>query len=156
MNRSHALSILLFAAMGVQLACSGNATSPSALLHVAEGTEPLALTLRVRPPVFLERLPALKVSGLAEGIRVEVARPDFACTLASATVGREPGVLTVVARVGGHPLALCAERGYVVEYAGVINGLVPRRYTVHIYEAVANGAPRRLGTRTVTVVARAP
>ena len=150
MKSRHALSMLLVAALGAQLACSRD-TVVSSTLFAPEGTEPLPLTVRVRPPVFRERLPAIEVSGLAGSIRVEVARPDIGCTLAQATVGREPGVLTVVARVGGDPLALCSG-GNVVEYAGVIGGVAPGRYTVHIFEAVGDGAPRRLGTRTVTAL----
>jgi len=149
MRRSHVLSMLLLVGLGAQLACSDDAFDPGGPFAPAEATEPLALTLRTRPPVFMERLPALEVSGVVGGIRVQVARPDIACTIAEASVGRAPGVLTVVARVSGDPLAFCSG-GLVVEYAGVINGLAPGRYTVHVYEAVGDGTPRRLGTRTVT------
>lgn len=152
MKSRPALSMLLVAALGAQLACSGDGVV-SSTVFAAEGTEPLPLTVRVRSPVFRERLPAIEVSGLAGSIRVEVARPDFACTLAQASVGRGPGVLTVVARVGADPLALCAGGG-VVEYSGVIDGLAPG-YTVRVYEAVGDGTPRHLGTRTVTVLAPA-
>ena len=148
MGRYHVLSMFLLVGLGAQLACSDDALGPGGLF-APEATEPLALTLRTRPPVFMERLPALEVSGVVGGIRVQVARPDIGCTIAEASVGRAPGVLTVVARVGGDPLALCAG-GFVVEYAGVIDDITPGRYTVHVYEAVGDGTPRRLGTRTVT------
>lgn len=142
-------SMFLLAALVAQLACASDGVGPGPLL-VADPTEPLALTTRVRKPVYRERVPDLEVSSLAGSIRVEVARPDLACTIARGWVGREPGVLTVLARVGGDPSALCAS-GYVVEYAGIVDGLARGRYTVHVHEAVGGGAPRWLGTKTVTV-----
>ena len=150
MKCRHPISLLLFAVLGLQLACS-HSTTPFETF-VPATSEPLALTLRVRSRVAGERLPAVKVSGLVGSVRVEVARLDLACTLAQGSVGREPGVLTFVARVGGDPSALCAS-GFVVEYAGVIGSVAPGRYTVHVFEAVGDGLPQRLGTRTVTVPA---
>ena len=149
MGRYHVLLMFLLVGLGAQLACSDDPFDPGGPFAPAEATEPLPLTLRTRLPTFKQHLPALEVSGVVGGIRVQVARPDIACTIAEASVGRAPGVLTVVARVWGDPLALCAG-GFVVEYAGVINGLAPGRYTVHVYEAMGGGTPRRLGTRTVT------
>jgi hypothetical protein len=147
MKRRHVSWMLLLAGLATQLACSGEAVGPIQ----PEATEPLALTLRVRKPVFRERLPALAVSGVAGGVRVQVARWDFACTDARAAVDRQPGLLTVVVHVGGNPFALC-QSGYVVEYSGVIGGLAPGRYTVRVYEAVGDGTPRRIGSKTVTAL----
>ena len=150
MKPRQVLPMFLVAALGAQLACSSKAVGPVDAL-VPDATEPLPLTLVVRWPIFRERLPALEVSPLAGSIRVEVARPAIGCTLGRAFVGRQPGVLTFVARVGANPAAVCLE-GQVVEYAGVIAGVAPGRYTVHVYEAVASGSPVRLGTRTVAVL----
>ena len=138
------LSVLLLVGMGVQAACTDSL--------VPGATEPLALTVQTRPPVAGERLPVLEVTGHAGTVRVQVARPDLACTLAEASVGRVAGTLTVVARVSGDPAALCAG-GFVVEYAGLIEDLASGQYRVRIYEAVGSGRPRLLGTRTVTVLA---
>jgi len=143
--------MFLVAALGAQLACSSKVVDPVDAL-VPDATEPLPLTLLVRRPIFRERLPALEVSGITGSIRVEVARPAIGCTLAEALVRRQPGVLTVVARVAGDPAALCLEEGQVVEYAGVVARVAPGRYTVHVYEAVADGSPVRLGSRTVAVL----
>jgi hypothetical protein len=145
--------LFLIAILGALAGC-GDSTPPTALAALAapETTESLPLTLSVRAPVLRERLPSLTVTGLEGSVRVKVARPDIACTLASAGVARSPGVLTVVARVSGNPLALCAS-GFVVEYSGAIGNVAPGRYQVLIYEALGDGQPRLLGMRTVIVVA---
>jgi hypothetical protein len=116
-------------------------------------TEPLALNVRVRPLLPGERLPMFEVNDYAGAVRVQVARPDLACTLAEASVSRVATTLTVVARVRTNPVALCA-RGWVVEYSGVIENLVSGRYHVRIYEAEGSGRPVLIGTKTIT--ARGP
>ena len=153
MKLRHLSSILLLATAGALLSCSRDATAPGPLAAgrlVASATEPLLLSLNVRPPIPGERLPNVEVTAVAGAVRIEVDRWDIACTLANATVGRGPGVLTFVARVYGDPRSLCAG-GNVVEYAGVIGGVAPGRYTVHVYEGGFEGAPRWIGTKTVTV-----
>jgi hypothetical protein len=112
--------------------------------------EPLALNVRVRPSLAGERLPMFEVDAYAGAVRVQVARPDLACTVAEASVSRVAMTLTVVARVRVNPVALCA-RGWVVEYSGVIENLVSGRYHIRIYEALGSDRPRWIGAKTVTV-----
>lgn len=146
-------SWMLLAALVAQLACADGGIDPGPEL-VPEATEPLELTLRTRRPVFGERFPQVEMTSVPRGIRVRVVRPDLNCTLAQAWVGREPGVLNVVARVGGNPLALCAG-GFVVEYSGVVEAEAGS-YTVRVYEALGDGTPRRLRTRNVLALPAAP
>jgi hypothetical protein len=141
---------LLIAALSAQFGCSSKAVAPADGV-VPEATEPLPLTFVVRSRMPAEHLPRIEVSGLFQSVRVEIARPSIGCTIGTALVGRKPGVLTFVARVGGDPAALC-EGGTVVEYEGVIHGVERGTYTVHVYEAVGDGPPVRLGTRSVAVL----
>ena len=147
-------SLFVLATVGAQLSCSRDATTgPSGLIGsqlVANANEPLQLTLNVRTPIPRERLPRVRVTAMTGSVRVQVDREDFACTLANGFVGRGPGVLTFVARVGGDPRANCSG-GWVVEYAGVMKDVAPGRYTVHVYEGGFEGVPRWLTTATVTV-----
>ena len=99
-----------------------------------------------------ELLPVVRVSGAPAAFAVQVTRPAFCATLAEGAVSRAAGEIAVVTRVSGNPAALCTGDPFVVEYGGLVTGLVPGRYRVLVYEAVADGPARFLSTTIVTVL----
>ena len=138
---------LLVASVAVPLlaACRSYPSAPD----VAD--RPIALTVVTRDPRAADRLPALQVTGAAGAVRFHVARPAFCATLADGRAGVRGQEVTIVATVAGNPAALCIGGALVVEYSGEVAGLARGRYTVHVWEAVADGPPRSLGTATVEV-----
>jgi hypothetical protein len=120
------------------------------LLEGGEGSEPLPLSVRHRALAAAERLPQVRIDGVARAVQISVERAAFCNTQARATIARSPGQLTSVSHVGGDPAALCAPVfNLVVEYVGVVSGLAPGRYRVQVYEAVGDGKPVLLSTTTV-------
>jgi hypothetical protein len=136
-------------ALGVLASCRDSAAPIQPPAPVP--TEPLVVSTVTRAPIAGERLPQVRVAAAPAALAVEVTRPAFCATLASAGVLREDGVIAVVTQVGGDPRANCAPIPAVVVYGGLVTGLAQGPYRVDVYEAAASAAPRLLASTRVTV-----
>jgi hypothetical protein len=88
-----------------------------------------------------------------EFVAVSVTRQAMCATIVSAGVSRRGDELSVVARVAPNPAALCISdlQTFVVDYGGIINSVRAGTYRVRVFEAVADGEPKLIGSGTVNV-----
>jgi len=73
-------------------------------------------------------------------------------TLVNAGISRAPGELAVVARLSPSSSILigCAPIETVIDYSGTITDLPGGSYRVRVFEAVADGTPRLIGSAWVS------
>jgi hypothetical protein len=146
MNHSLSLRVLLVGGLLSQTACNEPLTAPST-------SEILPVSVQTRSPNTGEIVPTVRVSGGMEFVAVSVTRQAMCATIVSAGVSRAGDQLAVVARVAPNPAALCASglSTFVVDYGGIINSVNSGTYRVRVFEAVADGEPKLIGSGTVSV-----
>jgi len=146
MNYSLSLRVLLVGGLLSQTSCNEPLTAPST-------SEILPVSVQTRSPNTGEIVPTVRISGGMEYVAVSVTRQAMCATIVSAGVSRRGDELSVVARVGANPAALCAmgSSTFVVDYGGIINSVNPGTYRVRVFEAVADGEPKLIGSGTVSV-----
>jgi hypothetical protein len=146
MNYSLSLRLLLVGGLLSQASCSEPLTAPAT-------SEILQVSVQTRSPNVGEPVPTVRISGGMEYVAVSVTRQAMCATIASAGVSRRGDELAVVARVGTNPAAECAidVPPFVVDYGGIINSVNPGTYRVRVFEALADGEPKLIGSGTVSV-----
>jgi hypothetical protein len=146
MNHSLSLRLLLVGGLLSQTSCNEPLTAPAT-------SEILPVSVQTRSPNTGEIVPTVRVSGGMEFVAVSVTRQAMCATIVSAGVSRRGDELSVVARVSPNPAAQCASDvpPLVVEYGGIINSVNPGTYRVRVFEAIADGEPKLIGSGTVSV-----
>lgn len=146
MNYSLSLRALLVVGLVSQASCSEPLTAPAT-------SEILPVSVQTRSPVAGEIVPTVRVSGGMEYVAVSVTRPAMCATIVNAGVSRRADELAIVAHVAPNPAALCASDlpTFVVDYGGIINSVRAGTYRVRVFEAVADGEPKLIGSGTVSV-----
>ena len=146
MNYSLSLRVLLVGGLISQTSCGEALTAPAT-------SEILPVSVQTRSPVAGEIVPTVRVSGGMGYVAVRVTTTGACATVVSAGVRRRADELAVVARVGPNPLALCAAvlQFLVADYQGTITAVAPGNYRVRVFEAFADGAPKLIGSATVSV-----
>ena len=146
MNYSLSLRLLLVVGLVSQASCNEPLTAPAT-------SEILPVSVQTRSPVAGEIVPTVRVSGGMEYVALSVTRPAMCATIVSAGVSRRGDQLAIVAHVAPNPAALCAAvvQTLVVDYGGIINSVGVGTYRVRVFEAVADGEPKLIGSATVNV-----
>jgi hypothetical protein len=146
MNYSLSLRVLLVGGLLSQASCSEPLTAPAT-------SETLPVSVQTRSPNTDEIVPTVRVSGGMSYVAVSVTRQAMCATLVSAGVSRVGDAIAVVARVAPNPAAQCASDSpnLVVDYGGIINSVGAGTYRVRVFEAIADGEPKLIGSATVNV-----
>ena len=146
MEYSSSLRLLLVGGLLSQTSCGEALTAPAT-------SEILPVSVHTRSPNAGEIVPTVRVSGGMGYVAVSVTRPAMCATIVSAGVSRRGDELAIVAHVAPNPAALCAAvvQTLVVDYGGIINSVKPGTYRVRVFEAVADGEAKLIGSGTVSV-----
>ena len=146
MEYSSSLRLLLVGGLLSQTSCGEALTAPAT-------SEILPVSVHTRSPNAGEIVPTVRVSGGMGYVAVSVTRTAMCATLVSAGVSRGANELAVVAHVGPNPAAMCASvlQTQVVDYGGIINAVGAGTYRVRVFEAILDGAPKLIGSATVSV-----
>ena len=146
MNYSSSVRLLVAVGLLSQASCSDSLTAPRT-------SEILPVSVQTRSPVAGEIVPSVRVSGGMGYVSVSVTTTGTCATMVSAGVSRRSDELAVVAHVGPNPAALCAAvlQFLVADYQGTITAVAPGNYRVRVFEALADNAPKLIGSGTVSV-----
>ena len=146
MNYSSSVRLLIAVGLLSQASCSDPLTAPST-------SEILPVSVQTRLPVAGEIVPSVRVSGGMGYVSVSVTTTGTCATMVSAGVSRRSDELAVVAHVGPNPAVLCAAvlQFLVADYQGTITAVAPGNYRVRVFEALADNAPKLIGSGTVSV-----
>ena len=138
------------AALVLQVSCSAGELSAPPV------SEQLTISVRTRPAIPDEPVPAIKVSGGATSISFQVTRAGVPCAaVVDAGLSRNQHELSVVARVWADPLIDCVAptQRNVVDYGATILVIDPGPYLIRIFEANGNATPRLIGSGSARVSA---
>lgn len=146
MNYSSSLPLLLVGGLLSQTSCGEPLTAPAT-------SEILPVSVQTRSPNTGEIVPTVRASGGMGYVAVSVTRQAMCATIVTAGVSRVGDALAVVARVSSNPAAMCIAgvQTMVVDYGGIINSVNPGTYRVRVFEVVADGEPKLIGSGTVSV-----